>query len=114
MENEILKGFNSLASMIAEKVISDIMKELPHLLKEINRKAGIEPSYAKKYIRGNKCLAEWLGVCEWTVCQWKTQGVLDNAIKSEYGKVIIYDTEKVMECLKHKTLKPGRPKLKVS
>lgn len=110
MEKDILQGFNSLASMIAEKVIQDIRKELPALLKGAERRETSEAYPLRKYVRGNKALAEWLGVSEFTVCDWKKKGVLDSAIKSEYGRVIIYDTEKAMECLNHKTLKAGRPR----
>lgn len=112
MESDIITGFNSLASMIAERVLDNIKKELPKILSDNSSKSM--PQLDKKYIRGNKALAEYLGVSPLTVCDWKCKGVLNEAIKSEYGRVIIYDVEKVLQALNHRTLKPGRPKLNVN
>ena len=52
-------------------------------------------------IRGNKALAYALSVHHNTVYNWKKSGVLDKAILSEYGRVIIYDLDKVFQCLNH-------------
>lgn len=111
MEKEIITGFNSLATMIAEKVMADIKEELSDFLTGITQ--GRRESKPERYIRGNNALAKYLGVSPLTVCNWKSKGILDDAIKSEIGRVIIYDTEKVMEALNHRTVKPGRPKLNV-
>lgn len=59
-------------------------------------------------IRGNKALAEKLGVSTVTVWNWKRNGVLMPAILSNFGRVIIYDLEKVFECLNHTPVKRGR------
>lgn len=59
-------------------------------------------------IRGNKALAEKLGVTEKTVGNWRRAGVLSPATLSDFGRVIIYDLEKVFECLNHQKVKPGR------
>lgn len=53
-------------------------------------------------ITGNKALAAEIGVSPWTISTWKTSGVLDKAILSEFRRTIIYDLEKVYECLNHK------------
>lgn len=104
--DEILKGFDSLATMIAARVTEDLKREFSQLLSRTERSQnGVQE---KKFVRGNKALAEYLGVSPLTVCEWKGKGLLDDAIKAEYGRVIIYDVEKVMNCLKHGKLKPGR------
>lgn len=59
-------------------------------------------------IRGNKALAEKLGVHFNTVQKWRSQGTLKPATLSEYGRVIIYDLDKVYECLNHRPVKQGR------
>lgn len=59
-------------------------------------------------IRGNRKLADELGVHFNTVQKWRSSGILDPATVSEYGRVIIYDLEKVLECLHHKPVKAGR------
>lgn len=59
-------------------------------------------------IRGNKALAERLGVSQVTVWNWRKSGVLIPATISEFRRVIFYDLEKVFECLNHKKAKPGR------
>lgn len=61
-------------------------------------------------MKGCKNLAARLGVCEWTVKQWRKRGVLDAATLADFGRVIIFDMEKVYECLHHRTAKPGRPR----
>ncbi len=53
-------------------------------------------------IRGNKALALEIGVSPWTISMWKAEGILDNAIVSNFRRTIIYDLEKVYECLNHK------------
>lgn len=53
-------------------------------------------------VTGNKALAEALNVSPWTVWNWKSSGILDRAILSEFRRTIIYDLEKVYECLNHK------------
>ncbi|MBD5585344.1 MAG: helix-turn-helix domain-containing protein [Clostridia bacterium] len=59
-------------------------------------------------IRGNKALAEKLGVTEKTIGNWRRAGVLAQATLSDFGRVIIYDLDKVFECLNYKKVKPGR------
>lgn len=59
-------------------------------------------------IRGSKALAERLGVSRWTVYQWHKEGILKSAILSEFRRIIIYDLEKVYECLNHRPAKAGR------
>lgn len=108
--DEILKGFDSLATMIAARVTEDLKREFSQLLSGTERSQN--GAQEKKYVRGNKALAEYLGVSPLTVCEWKGKGILNDAIKAEYGRVIIYDVEKVLASLKHKTLKAGRPRIK--
>ena len=43
-----------------------------------------------------------------TVQNWRKSGVLTPATIAEFGRVIIYDLEKVYECLHHTTVKRGR------
>ena len=59
-------------------------------------------------IRGNRSLAERLGVHFTTVQKWRRQGILAPATISEFGRVIIYDLDKVFECLNHTPVKRGR------
>lgn len=59
-------------------------------------------------VTGHKALAARLGVTSRTVQYWKSEGVLNNAILSEFRRTIIYDVEKVYECLNHRKVKPGR------
>lgn len=59
-------------------------------------------------IRGNRTLAKVLGVHYMTVQNWRKNGVLKKGTVAEYGKVIIYDLDKVLECLHHTTVKRGR------
>ena len=59
-------------------------------------------------IRGNKALADKLGVTQRTICNLRRAGVLAPATLSDFGKIIIYDLDKVFECLNHKKVKPGR------
>lgn len=59
-------------------------------------------------ITGNKALADKLGVSAWTISLWKNEGILDCAILSNFRRTIIYDLDKVYECLHHKHAKSGR------
>ena len=59
-------------------------------------------------IKGNKALAEALGVHANTVLTWRRKGVLQNATLADYGRTIIYDLNKVYECLHHQQAKAGR------
>lgn len=54
-----------------------------------------------KQVRGNKALAEFLGCGLSKVHQIITSGIIDEAM-TRNGRVIIYDTAKVLECLKNK------------
>ncbi|MBD5183972.1 MAG: DUF3853 family protein [Bacteroidales bacterium] len=59
-------------------------------------------------IKGNKALAETLGVHFQTVQQWRSKGLLKDATMVERGRVIIYDLDKVFECLKYRPVSAGR------
>lgn len=59
-------------------------------------------------ITGNKALAKELGVSRSTVQKWKRRGVLDSAILSHFGHIVIYDLDIVYECLNHKPVNVGR------
>ncbi|MBD5237726.1 MAG: DUF3853 family protein [Bacteroidales bacterium] len=59
-------------------------------------------------IRGSKGLADILGVHFNTVLNWRKKGLLDKATVAEYGRVILYDLELVLECLHHTPVKQGR------
>lgn len=62
----------------------------------------------RETIRGNKALAQRLGVSEATICTWRKIGVLLPATLSEFRRVIIYDFDKVLECLNHRKENQGR------
>lgn len=64
----------------------------------------------KELVKGNKGLAARLGVHVQTVLNWRRSGVLEAATVVDYGRTIVYDLDKVGECLRHRTAKPGRPK----
>lgn len=53
-------------------------------------------------IKGNKALALEIGVSPQTIWSWKSSGALNDAIISDFRRTIIYDLEKVYECLNHK------------
>lgn len=63
------------------------------------------------YIRGNKALADILGVHTQTVQKYRRDGILDPATVVNYQRVIIYDLKKVFECLHHNKVKSGRPRI---
>ncbi len=62
----------------------------------------------KEIIKGNKKLAEVLGVHPQTVQKWRKIRLLEDATIAEFGRVILYDLEKVLKCLHHKRVKAGR------
>ncbi len=64
----------------------------------------------KNLIRGNKALALMLGVHPQTVQKWRKEGLLAPAIVAEFRRIIIYDITKVLDCLRHDKVAPGRPK----
>lgn len=53
-------------------------------------------------VTGNKRLAEALNVSLRTIGNWRQRGILDKAVISYYGKIIIYDLDKVYQCLNYK------------
>lgn len=57
---------------------------------------------SRETITGNKALALEIGVSSRTIGMWKAEGILDKAIISNFRRTIIYDLEKVYECLNHK------------
>ncbi len=63
---------------------------------------------ARTIIKGNKELAKALGVSKNTVCTWRKEGVLTQATLADFRRTIIYDFEKVLECLNHRPVKQGR------
>ncbi len=71
---------------------------------------GHESKIVRETVRGVKGLAERLGVHKCTVQKWRNMGVLDKATIADYGRIIIFDFDKVCECLKHHSSKPGRPR----
>lgn len=56
----------------------------------------------RETVTGNRNLAIALNVHRNTVNKWKRQGILNNAILSQIGRIIIYDIEKVYQCLNYK------------
>lgn len=73
---------------------------------------GHQSRLVRETVRGVKGLAERLGVHKCTVQKWRNMGVLDKATVADYGRVIIFDFDKVCECLQHHSSKPGRPRLR--
>lgn len=65
-------------------------------------------SIARNVIRGSKALAEKLSVSQETVRKWRKSGILAPATLSDYGRVIIYDLDKVYECLNYRKGSGGR------
>lgn len=53
-------------------------------------------------LRGHKALAEFFGVSLRTVTKWRAEGVIDDALIVNHGRILIYDTDKVEECLRRK------------
>ena len=51
-------------------------------------------------VRGNKGLAEALGVTPCTVQTWRKKGLLVSATVVDRGRVIIYNLDEVLRCLR--------------
>lgn len=64
----------------------------------------------ENYIKGNKSLAQAIGVSARTIQSWRLDGILDEATVSDFRRTIIYDLNKVFECLRNNSLKQGRKK----
>ena len=62
-------------------------------------------------VTGVAKLAEALGLHKNTVSKYRSQGILQPAILSEYRRVVIFDLDKVYECLNHKPVSSGRPSM---
>lgn len=62
----------------------------------------------KNTIKGHNNLAAELGVSPRTVQRWNASGILAPAVLSRYGRVVIYDLDKVFECLNHQTMHQHR------
>ncbi|MBD5401148.1 DUF3853 family protein [bacterium] len=62
----------------------------------------------KTIIKGNKALAQTLGVHHQTVQKWRKKGILRQATIAERGRVIIYDLDKAIACLQNNPAKPER------
>lgn len=63
---------------------------------------------ARTTIKGNKALAKALGVHPVTICKWRRRGLLAKATLVDFNRTILYDLEKVYECLNHRPVSPGR------
>lgn len=59
-------------------------------------------------IKGNKALAEEIGISLKTLYNWKREGILEPAVVFHYRRTIVYNLEKVFECLKHRPVSRGR------
>ena len=57
-------------------------------------------------VKGSVELAEILGVSPNTICRWRRQGILTPATLVDFGGVILYDLDKVFECLNPHPIKP--------
>lgn len=108
MEAQFTLDITSIADGIAEILIPHIKG----IISEEVCRISSQSNASKKPIKGNKALAGELGVDEQTVGLWKKKGLLDPAIKGEYGRIVYYDLDKVYECLRHSKVKAGRPKTK--
>lgn len=53
-------------------------------------------------VKGNKALAQRLGVSRRSVQQWRKEGILRPAIVSDFRRTIIYDLDKALECLRNR------------
>lgn len=62
----------------------------------------------REIIRGNKALADRLGVSKGTVQKWRNSGLLAQATVSDYGKFILYDLDRVMARLNIRPVRRGR------
>lgn len=61
-------------------------------------------------IKSNKALAKEIGVSERTITSWRSEGILAPAIVSDFRRTIIYNLEKVYECLNHRHRNTSRLK----
>lgn len=55
-------------------------------------------------ITGNKALSEALGVSRRTIQSWRKEGILAQATVSDIRRIIIYDLDKVLQCLQNSRL----------
>lgn len=53
-------------------------------------------------VKGNKALAQRLGVSRRSVQQWRKEGILRPAVVSDFRRTIIYDLDKALECLRNR------------
>ena len=67
---------------------------------------------ARITIRGSKALAAELRVSQETVRKWRKEGVLRPATLVDFRRVIIYDLEKVYECLNHRSVWQSRGQMR--
>lgn len=67
---------------------------------------------ARTTVKGVGKLAEALGLHRSTVSRYRNSGILKPATLSEYKGIIIFDLEKVYQCLNHRPVRPGRPALR--
>ena len=65
----------------------------------------------RETVKGNKQLAKELGVSRDTVQEWRKRGILAPAVLADIGRIIIYDMEKVYECLHNRKVTRGRPRM---
>lgn len=67
---------------------------------------------ARTIVRGIGALANALGVHRATVSRYRKEGILRPATVSEYRGIVLFDLDKVYQCLNHKPVRPGRPALR--
>lgn len=64
-------------------------------------------------ITGNKALSEALGVSRRTIQSWRKEGILAQATVSDIRRIIIYDLDKVLQCLQNSRLYSNRKTLNI-
>jgi len=69
-------------------------RDLCNLITVAIASTTISPEASVKLCNGIRALAQQLGCCESTIYMLKREGVLDEAIKSQVGKKIVFDVEK--------------------
>lgn len=58
----------------------------------------------RNLVRGNTALAAALGVTERTVRRWRQEGLLAAATVVDIRRTIVYDLDKVAECLRNREI----------
>lgn len=92
---EILNKKDIDISVLLEKFVFQMTGlEVYNLIQAALSSANNSSNAQAELCTGIHALAEQLGCCESTIYMLRREGVLDDAVKSQVGKKIVFDVEK--------------------